>query len=227
MSLLRKLSVKVTKAGNKRISRMSLKLNEDDGNTNAFDNTNVFDNTKQFDNTSQLSTTSDEKNVISSLHKFYNNNHNSMYTNHTTTEHFEEGLSLNPSLECKMCLEKTGRCDNYIVLSCNHVFHVSCLAESQFMDVYKYHIIDSEYFGSRQCLVCSNKIQTEEMMFLHSKFLSGTKGRIESHDSQINNLEGQMKQIKEELRVCYEYKHKLEHEREKSKQIVATLMTMI
>jgi hypothetical protein len=36
-----------------------------------------------------------------------------------------------------------------------------------------------------------------------------------------------MKKIKDELRVCYEYKHKLEQQREKSKQIVSILSTMI
>ncbi|NBO99325.1 MAG: hypothetical protein EBU90_04250 [Proteobacteria bacterium] len=128
---------------------------------------------------------------------------------------------------CRICDNKSGRQDNYMILSCNHTFHVYCLAETHFNDVYKFHVIDSEYFGTRKCLVCNKLMQTEELMFLHSKFLNGTKDRIENHNTKIESLEAKLKDIKEDLRVCYEYKHKLEHEREKSKQIVATLMTMI
>lgn len=134
-------------------------------------------------------------------------------------------IALTPT--CVICDNKSGRQDNYMILSCNHTFHIYCLAETHFNDVYKFHVIDSEYFCSRKCLVCSNVMQTEELMFLHSKFLNGTKDRIESHNNKIESLETKLRDIKEDLRVCYEYKHKLEHEREKSKQIVATLMTMI
>jgi hypothetical protein len=128
---------------------------------------------------------------------------------------------------CKICDNKSGRDDNYVILSCNHTFHIYCLAETHFNDVYKFHVIDSDYFGTRKCLVCEKSMQTEELMFLHSKFLNSTKDRIENHNHKIETLDAKLKEIKEELRVCYEYKHKLEHEREKSKQIVATLMTMI
>lgn len=128
---------------------------------------------------------------------------------------------------CRICENKSGRQDNYMILSCNHTFHIYCLAETHFNDVYKFHVIDSDYFGTRKCLVCDNTMQTEELMFLHSKFLNGTKDRIENHNTKIESLEAKLKDLKEDLRVCYEYKHKLEHEREKSKQIVATLMTMI
>uniref|UniRef100_A0A6C0H7Z7 RING-type domain-containing protein n=1 Tax=viral metagenome TaxID=1070528 RepID=A0A6C0H7Z7_9ZZZZ len=151
---------------------------------------------------------------------------NNQDTNKLITNMKENGSS-SSTPNCRICDNKSRRQDNYMILSCNHTFHVYCLAETHFNDVYKFHVIDSEYFGTRKCLVCKKLMQTEELMFLHSKFLNGTKDRIENHNAQIESLEAKLKDIKEDLRVCYEYKHKLEHEREKSKQIVATLMTMI
>lgn len=127
------------------------------------------------------------------------------------------------SFVCSICENKTSKQDKYIILSCNHIFHISCLAETHFEDIYNYNVIDNEYFSTRKCKVCSEHIQMSELLFLHSKFLSDTKDKIDVHSSSIEQLENKMKVIKEELKVCYDYKHKLEQEREKSKQIITTL----
>lgn len=124
---------------------------------------------------------------------------------------------------CNVCNQKNG---TFIILGCNHIFHIKCLVEDNYKDVYNYPI-DTEYFESRHCQVCNETIQTEDLMFLHSKFLSSTKKLILRHENSIENLEAQLKQIKSELRTCYDYKHKLEQQREKSKQIVTVLSTMM
>ena len=139
------------------------------------------------------------------------------------TKTFKEKESL---YNCKLCFNKSLK-ENYMILSCNHIFHIECLAESHFKDVYKYPIIDNEYFSNRKCTTCSEIMQLEEVMYLHGKFLSNTKNLIKKHQTSIEHLEHQMKQIKNELRTCYDYKHKLEQEREKSKQIVSILTTMM
>ena len=64
-------------------------------------------------------------------------------------------------------------------------------------------------------------------MYLYGKFLSNAKSLIKNHQSSIDHLENQLKKIKLELRTCYDYKHKLEKQKEKSKQIVSILNTMI
>jgi hypothetical protein len=125
---------------------------------------------------------------------------------------------------CNICNDK---CGPFIILSCNHIFHIKCLAEVNFTDIYKYPVIDTEYFESRHCTVCNETMQTEDLMYLHSKFLSSTKKLITKHQTSIEHLENQLRQIKVELRTCYDYKHKLEQEREKSKQIVSVLTTMM
>jgi hypothetical protein len=130
---------------------------------------------------------------------------------------------------CKICNNKSinKESEPYVILSCNHIFHIKCLAETHFKDIYSYAVIDNDYFDNRKCTVCNSKIQMEEIMYLHSKFLSNTKTLIEKHQVSIENLESQLKSIKTELRICYDYKHKLQKEREKSKQIVSILTTMI
>jgi hypothetical protein len=132
----------------------------------------------------------------------------------------------NSEVCCRICNNKSSK-GNFIILSCNHVFHVQCLAETHFVDIYKFAVIDSEYFETRKCQCCGHQFQTEELMFLHSKFLSITKDRLEYHQTAVTSLEERMNKLKEDLKVCYEYKHKLECDREKSKKIVNTLMTML
>lgn len=127
---------------------------------------------------------------------------------------------------CGICNNKSNK-GNFIILSCDHVFHVQCLAEKHFTDIYKFAVIDSEYFVTRKCHCCGGKLQTEELMFLHSKFLSCTKDHLESHQIAMSGLEERMNKMKEELKVCYDYKHKLECDREKAKQIVSTLLNML
>jgi hypothetical protein len=130
-------------------------------------------------------------------------------------------------IACKVCFNKCERADAYVILSCNHVFHIRCLAETHFNDTYKFHVIDSEYIESRRCLVCEKPLETEEILFLHSKFLNSTKSHLEMHQSKIKNLEHKFQMLKDEIKSCYEYKNKLDYDREKSKQIVNSLMTLI
>ena len=127
---------------------------------------------------------------------------------------------------CKLCKDDINQ-SNFIILSCNHIFHISCLANIFFKDIYNYDILDEEYFDRIKCTSCLNKLGLEEIMFLYSKFLTNTKSLLKNHETSIENSESQLKQIKNELRTCYDYKHKLEKQREKSKQIVSILNTLM
>lgn len=127
-------------------------------------------------------------------------------------------------LRCSECVvDRTNT--PFMILSCNHMYHVVCLAETQLSDVYKYPTIDGDYFRHRLCKVCQRPLETEELVFLHSKYLSTTKDHIEMHSDNVSRLEKQLFDMKSELRVCYEYLHKLEAQREKSKQIISVLST--
>lgn len=133
---------------------------------------------------------------------------------------------INENLCCKLCMDDINQ-TNFIILSCNHLFHISCLADIFFKDIYNYDILDEDYFSRTKCTTCCNKLELEEIMFLHSKFLSNTKSLITNHENSIEHLENQLKHIRNEIRTCYDYKHKLEKQREKSKQIVSILNTLM
>jgi len=158
---------------------------------------------------------------LAKVHDFYFNNTDSMYSNLSNNV-----IDNKSELRCGICHNQS-KTDSFIILSCNHLFHIKCMVESEFDDIYKFNALDKEFFTNRKCKQCNVQLQTEELLFLHGKFLSSTKNNLESHQKSIANLEAQMNKIKEELRVCYNYSHKLEQQREKSKQIVTTLTSMI
>ena len=176
------------------------------------------------DNRSFNSGNTDDK-KIEIVREYYTHNQNSkdgmLVQNKTISS------VINNTYDCSICYNKNGLKENYLILSCNHIFHIQCLAETYFQDIYKYPIIDSDYFSNCKCSICDSQLQLEELMYLHGKFLSNTKNLIGKHQTSIQHLEIQLKKIKNELRTCYDYKHKLEQEREKSKQIVTILSTMM
>lgn len=176
------------------------------------------DNTSEMDNESNLTTEYTTKSKVEELKNFYQGSSIKKNTSQLLIQ--EENLS------CKLCKDDCNQF-NFIILSCNHIFHIGCLAETYFKNIYNYDILDEEYFNNTKCTTCFEKLEQEEIMYLYGKFLSNTKSLIKNHQNSIDHLENQLKKIKDELRTCYDYKHKLEKQKEKSKQIVSILNTMI
>lgn len=146
---------------------------------------------------------------------------NDHYTDIATTEndYNEENLIYN----CNMCFNKNK--DNFMILTCGHIFHIKCLVDNS--DVNKYSVIDEEYFNSICCLTCNLKLEIEDILYIHNKFYKNTKNDIIKQDEYIDKLDKQMTKIKDELRVCFEYKQRLQQQREKSKQITVTINTLM
>ena len=114
-----------------------------------------------------------------------------------------------------------------MILTCGHIYHIKCLVDNHYTDANKYGVIDDEYFKSRRCTVCSDQMEMEDILYIHNKFYKNTKEYIDKQEDTISSLDKQLTKIKEELRICYEYKQKLEHQREKSKQIIVTINTLM
>ena len=68
--------------------------------------------------------------------------------NHVTCGICKDLPIFDESLDIKTSKKK------YIILSCNHIYHIKCLAEEHFNDVLKYPLIDNDYFDSRKCNIC-------------------------------------------------------------------------
>lgn len=129
---------------------------------------------------------------------------------------------------CELCKNCRDTNDPYIILGCQHIYHIICLAEYQFDENSNVKpIIDGDYCSSRECPTCQSKLCLEDLLFLHTKFLSNTKQNIEQHQKSIDSLELQMQKLKEELNICYKYKGKLENQRERAKVIVSNITALL
>lgn len=128
---------------------------------------------------------------------------------------------------CNICFNKKSTKDTFMILTCGHIFHIKCLVNSHYSDANKYGIIDEKYFNSRCCLVCTNQMEMEDILYVHNKFYKNTKEHLVQQDLRIDIIDKQLTKLKEELRVCYDYKQRLEQQREKSKQITVTINTLM
>lgn len=160
---------------------------------------------------------------------------------HTTNSYYKEDTdslnsirttTTNSDIEkrfvCELCKNARESSDPYIILGCQHIYHIICLAEYQFDENLNVKpIIDGDYCNSRKCPTCENNLCLEDLLFLHTKFLSNTKQNIEQHQKSIDSLELQMQKLKEELNVCYKYKGKLENQRERAKVIVSNITALL
>lgn len=131
------------------------------------------------------------------------------------------------SHHCNLCFNKNNIKDAFMILTCGHIFHIRCLVDNHYSAANKSGVIDEEYFNSRCCLVCNNQMEMEDILYIHNKFYKNTKEYLVKQDQRIEILDKQMTKLKDELRICYEYKQKLEHQREKSKQITITINTLM
>jgi hypothetical protein len=128
---------------------------------------------------------------------------------------------------CNLCCNQNSTKDTFMILNCQHIFHIKCLVDNHYIDANKFGVIDEEYLNSRKCTVCNKQMEMEDILYIHNKFYKNTKEYITKQDEIIKQLDKQMIKLKDELRTCYEYKQKLEHQREKSRQITVTINTLM
>ena len=128
---------------------------------------------------------------------------------------------------CNLCCNQSTIKDTFMILSCQHIFHIKCLVDNHYIDANRFGVIDEEYLNSRKCTVCNKQMEMEDILYIHNKFYKNTKGYITKQDEIISQLDKQMTKLKDELRTCFEYKQKLEHQREKSRQITVTINTLM
>lgn len=119
------------------------------------------------------------------------------------------------NLECHSCNNETIQ-GPYFVLNCNHIYHVQCLCQSFTSDNEN---ID-ESLLHKQCPVCDEQIDIDELQLIHNKMLNKTKQLINLQKTHITKLETQINLITDELNACHLYKEKVDKECEKSLQII-------
>lgn len=151
------------------------------------------------------------------------------YEKEITTEPINEITNarisiLKDKVICRLCQDKKSNNDQYIILSCNHVYHIRCLYNEYYNNA---PVTDKEYIESRDCLNCNEKVQPEDLMCLHSKFLNLTKDDMTVYEDTITKLEEQLRKVKNELSKSYDVRQRVQLQRDKCKQIVNTLTMLM
>jgi hypothetical protein len=197
--------------------------NKNDYNKNDYNKNNNNNNIGKYPKMERL-----DKPIVSGFqeNEYYNNS--SVYSfDNTHPVHNTQKRQEREEHKCNICYNTNKIKDSFMILTCGHIFHIRCLVDSHYNDANKCGVIDEDYLNSRICSVCSSKMEMEDILYIHNKFYKNTKEYIVKQDETIDRLDKQMSKLKEELRICYEYKQKLEHQREKSRQITITLNTIM
>jgi hypothetical protein len=123
--------------------------------------------------------------------------------------------------KCELC---NGFGDSkFIILNCSHLFHVKCIVDYNLKDVYKYETIDEAYFSNTKCSVCTNIIDKEDLLIMYTKYMSSTDSTLLEFSNNLDVLDAELKNLRDEIKAKLCEKHKLQQSREKSKHIISLL----
>lgn len=224
MSAINNMFKKVKDRSNRNsvhLTDFSLNLNKTneykDRDTNSLSADSEI-NTRQNDMYSDLGSLS-EQNTYETKDNFQNTyNHNNSNNKNISPKQ--------NTFVCETCNESSSN-SQFIILNCNHIFHINCLAKIQLKNAINCQVIDNDtFFNKVKCSTCQDHLESSEIMMIHNKFYKGTSVFINDHNKSIDKLEKQINSLKEEMKVCMEYKQKLEFEQQKSKQILTLLNTL-
>lgn len=130
----------------------------------------------------------------------------------------------NTKATCELCKDISE--SKFVILNCGHVFHVQCLVQYQLKDIYKYETLGESYFTNTKCKVCDVIVDKEDMLIIHTKYMSSTESLLLMFVNRLETLDYELKKVKDDLRSCLDEKHVLEQSREKSKHIISILETL-
>lgn len=154
-----------------------------DIDTESYDNKSISSNSNESTQETNIS-------KIEKVHNYYLNNINDIEDKNKDYHKTENEINFKTNeiqrvnvdkrdvkktdFHCELCKSNSSK-DNFFILSCDHIYHIQCLADTHFEDIYKYPVLDNEYFASRKCNICYKQLQLDEVMYLHGKYLKNTK----------------------------------------------------
>lgn len=122
-------------------------------------------------------------------------------------------------LKCNLCNKNNN--DNFIILNCNHTIHIKCIALEQ------HNLILNEIENKINCSICNQKLEYEDVLLIHIKYNRKIKNIILDKEEEINKLEIQLNNIKDELKTCNYYKDKIKIKSNKSQNIINIINNQI
>jgi len=99
---------------------------------------------------------------------------------------------------CQIC-NKT-QSDNFIILNCNHTFHINCLANF-------HHGPTDGSLHKLNCAYCQCHIDDLELVYLHNKFCKNVTVNIINMNENIKKLQTKIKKFQEAI-IETEYQYK-------------------
>jgi hypothetical protein len=103
---------------------------------------------------------------------------------------------------------------------CGDMFHPSCVVG--FLDTNS-----NEVIKNTKCPKCNVNLGTSEMMFVYAETCTASQFDILKNDNRIRELEQQLEHVQKEVMLCKTNINKVSQQREISKRIMATVVTMI
>ena len=122
-----------------------------------------------------------------------------------------------------MCFEcKENRENEKIgIYSCLHVFHPSCLVHNLLL-----HKNVNEIIESTKCPICDIQLDVSDMMFIYADMCTKVNTDIQKNEYRIEELKNQIGNIQTEFALINNNINKVSKQREISKGIMATVVTM-
>lgn len=150
--------------------------------------------------------------------------HNSLTSTECENKSYRKDFCKNHM--CEIC-NNSKDINNYMILNCGHIYHINCLVECHYSNSNKYGVIDQDFINSCTCLICNEHMEIEDISHIHNKFVKSTNMNISKQQDNIFQVEKQINKLKDEMRTLMEYKQRLEHQKERSKQITISMNTFI
>lgn len=127
---------------------------------------------------------------------------------------------------CNICYNKSSCLnfnDKFIILDCEHVFHINCIVKNHCDILNNNIIVNNKFIQKCKCTICDKQIDIEDILHIHNKYTKNTKKILNEQVSYLNNLDEKLLKIRNEMTEILEYKKQLENECDKSKRISTTL----
>lgn len=147
------------------------------------------------------------------------------YDDGNSTINSEFGFSIKET-RCEACNDGSNGPLGFIILGCGHTYHTRCLVENHHKSVYLSDSLNEDYFNTLVCHVCNTVIELDDVCYMHSKYIKNSSSILKEYSIMVEKIEEKMKVLKDEIRTCYDYKHKIHQAQEKSKQIMSIASTM-
>jgi hypothetical protein len=123
---------------------------------------------------------------------------------------------------CQIC-NKT-RSDNFIILNCNHTFHINCLANFHHGYVHvAYHPDQTDVHDMINCAYCHHPIDDLELKYLHNKFYNNVNRNIININQTLKKLQNKIKKIQQSIIETEHHREELLVEQERSKAILNSM----